>query len=141
MGMKASVRAAASLTVLAAVGTPVSVAAQRRSEPVTQLSASLYVRHDSNVARADADRAAQRNLARADQRATPSIDLVVARPLGRNTLSINASAGYDFYRRNKRLNRERLSLGAAAGVLLFVGFGIIAGGLVRLSDTVSFHDD
>lgn len=32
-------------------------------------------------------------------------------------------------------------LGAAAGVLLFVGFGIIAGGLVRLSDTVSFHDD
>ncbi|WUI93436.1 sugar ABC transporter permease [Nocardia puris] len=32
-------------------------------------------------------------------------------------------------------------LGAAAGVLLFGGFAVIAGVLVRLSEKVSFHDD
>ncbi|WP_082392757.1 carbohydrate ABC transporter permease [Nocardia arizonensis] len=32
-------------------------------------------------------------------------------------------------------------LSAAAGVLLFVGFGVLAGGLVWLSERVSFHDD
>ncbi|WP_278262455.1 sugar ABC transporter permease [Nocardia sp. AG03] len=32
-------------------------------------------------------------------------------------------------------------LGAAAGVLLFVGFGILAAVLVRLSDKVAVHDD
>lgn len=115
--LKSSARATASLAVLAAAAIPTAASAQRRAEPVTQLTASLAVRHDSNVARANAETAASRNLTLGDQRATPSLDLVVSRPLGRNTLSLNASAGYDFYRRNKRLNRERLSLGALAGVM------------------------
>ncbi|KAA2261430.1 sugar ABC transporter permease [Solihabitans fulvus] len=32
-------------------------------------------------------------------------------------------------------------LGAAAGVLLFAAFGLVAAGLVRLSERLSFHDD
>jgi multiple sugar transport system permease protein len=32
-------------------------------------------------------------------------------------------------------------LGAAAGMIFFVGFGVIAAGLVALSDRVSFHDN
>jgi multiple sugar transport system permease protein len=32
-------------------------------------------------------------------------------------------------------------LGAAAGILLFVGFGIVAAGLVWLSERLTFHDD
>jgi len=92
-------------------------------EPVTEISAALDVRHDSNVARSDLDRARARGLTPSDQRATPSLNLIYSRPLGRNTVSINASAGYDFYRNNPRLNRERLSLGATgvamAGPLTF----------------------
>jgi multiple sugar transport system permease protein len=31
-------------------------------------------------------------------------------------------------------------LSAAAGVLLFLGFGVVAAGLVWLSDRLAFHD-
>ncbi|NJR77850.1 outer membrane beta-barrel protein [Sphingomonas corticis] len=117
MGITASTRAAASLAGLAMLGTGTTAAAQARREPETAISLSLDVRHDSNVARSNAASASARNLSRADQRATPAINVVVSRPLGRNMLSLNASAGYDFYRRNKRFNRERLSLGSAANVL------------------------
>lgn len=117
MGITASTRTAASLAGLAMIGISPAVEAQGRREATTDLTVSLDVRHDSNVARSDAQTAAARNLSRADQRVTPAINLVVARPLGRNTLSINASAGYDFYRRNKRFNRERLSFGGNANVL------------------------
>lgn len=86
-------------------------------QPVTEISASLDVRHDSNVARTSADRASTRGLTPSDQRATPSLNLLYSRPLGRNTVAINASAGYDFYRRNPRLNRERLSLGATGAAM------------------------
>ncbi|MGJ3628667.1 hypothetical protein AB5I41_20335 [Sphingomonas sp. MMS24-JH45] len=89
---------------------------------------SLDVRHDSNVVRSSADRAAARGLVRSDQRATPSIDLILARPLGRNRVQIVASAGYDFYRRNSRLNRERLSL---------IGDGSVIGGPLTIDVTAA----
>lgn len=79
-------------------------------EDVTAIDLSLDVRHDSNVVRSNIERANARGLVRSDQRATPSIDFILARPLGRNRVQLVASAGYDFYRRNSRLNRERLSL-------------------------------
>lgn len=88
-------------------------------QDITAIDLSLDVRHDSNVVRSSADRAAARGLVRSDQRATPSIDFILARPLGRNRVQLVASAGYDFYRRNSRLNRERLSL---------VGDGTVIGG-------------
>lgn len=116
MGIRTSAWTA-SLATLAVAATPGTASAQPRREAITQLEASLAVRHDSNVARSDAQRALERNLTRADQRATPSLDLIVSRPLGRNTFTINASAGYDFYRRNKRLNRERLSFGGVSNLM------------------------
>lgn len=115
------------------VGAP--AAAQVRevaNQPVTKLSFTLEDRYDSNIARTSAALAARRGLVLSDERATPAVQLTVARPLGRNTISLTASAGYDFYRRNTQLNRERLSLGGTAQ---------LAAGLcdVVVSPTVSRH--
>ena len=118
MGNKASAMVAASAAMLAAGGSAGPAAAQGlRAQDTNQVTLSLDVRHDSNVARSDLQRAQARGLAQADQRATPSIDVLFARPLGRNRVSLNASAGYDFYRRNKRLNRERLTFGGNGTVV------------------------
>lgn len=111
MGKTASAGVAASAAILATSWGGGAAAQGLPAQNVTEIAASLDVRHDSNVARSDADRAQARGLTRADQRATPSLDFTYIRPLGRNRVSILASAGYDFYRRNKRLNRERLTFG------------------------------
>ncbi|MGC7532536.1 hypothetical protein ACPWML_26315, partial [Pandoraea pneumonica] len=41
----------------------------------------------------------------------------VNKALGRNSLTLSGFAGYDFYRRNKQLNRERLGLNADLGLV------------------------
>ncbi len=85
-------------------------------DPVTELVASVEVRHDSNVARADPIRAATRGLVQSDQHATVGTELNIARSLGRNTLQLTAFTGYTFYRHNKQLNSERLSFDGAVGL-------------------------
>lgn len=86
--------------------------------PATSVSLTTSLRTDTNVAKADPARAAQRGLDRADQRLTMGAELSLFRPLGRNSLELTAFAGYDFYRRNTQLNRERLSLDGAVGFSL-----------------------
>lgn len=81
-------------------------------QPQTEIYVATEVRHDSNVARTDPTLAASRGLVNGDERLTPSIGVLINRPLGRNALMLNGSIGYDFYRRNHRLNRERLNFGA-----------------------------
>lgn len=75
-----------------------------------KLTAALEARHDSNVPRSDAAKAALRGLARADQRLSPSLSADLTLPFSDNRLQVKAGIGYDFYRRNDRLNRERLRL-------------------------------
>lgn len=106
--------AIAGAVALVAAAAPAS--AQQAGGQVTELSFTIEDRHDSNIARTDRARASQRGLALGDTRTTPAVQLTVARPLGRNTIGLTASAGYDFYRRNTRLNRERITLAANAGI-------------------------
>ena len=117
--------------VVVAMATTVSKAqAQRGSDgPITELAFTLEDRHDSNIARTDRTRAAIRGLELGDWRATPALQLTVARPLGRNTLALTASAGYDFYRRNTQLNRERISV---------AGNAVLNANACRLTLTPSF---
>jgi hypothetical protein len=95
-----------------------SVGAQAQQAPtnVTQIELSADVEHDSNIARSSAAVAGNRGLKQSDELFTLGAGLTIARPLGRNTLSVNAFVGYDFHRRNTRLNRERLSFSGAANV-------------------------
>lgn len=71
---------------------------------------SLNARYDSNVPRLNDDAVDLRGLEREDIRISPGVQLGVARNLGRHQVGLNSYLGYDFYVRNTRLNRERLSV-------------------------------
>ncbi len=95
-------------------------AAAQSATPVRHidLGASGDILYDSNVARASADQAAVRGLEREDMRFTPAITVDALFPIGRQSISVIGSGGYDFYARNSRLNRERISLDTALGLRL-----------------------
>ena len=107
------------LATLATLGIPTGASAAQgtaAAKPQMDINFSLEVRHDTNVARTNDVLAAARGLKRADERVTPGVQVSVVRPLGRHTLSVNGFVGYDFYRRNTRLNRERIGISASAGI-------------------------
>jgi hypothetical protein len=67
--------------------------------------------YDSNVARANDEQALARGLVQEDFRFTPAATLDMFIPVvGRHGVFANGFAGYDFYDRNTRLNRERIEL-------------------------------
>lgn len=110
----AALGAAAVLAAGAATAQSAATAISPEDEGI-HANVGLDVGYDSNVARsAGAILAAGR---RSDMRATPSINVTVAKLLGRNSLTLDANAGYDFYRRNAQLNRERLGFGADLGLV------------------------
>jgi Putative beta-barrel porin 2 len=53
---------------------------------------------------------------RDDFRLSPSLQVNIVQPFGRQTLTLLGGAGYDFYRRNSRLERERINLQAKANL-------------------------
>lgn len=80
---------------------------QTVTEPVTELSFTAQVRHDSNIASNGTP-----GLDTSDDRLNIGAAIRLARPFGRHSLSVDGFLGYDFYRRNKNLNAERISFGA-----------------------------
>ena len=105
---------------IAAVAIAYPVAAQAQSAAFgappegIQVQAILDEVHDSNIARsAGAVLTGQRS----DERVTPTLNITVNKALGQNSLTLSAFAGYDFYRRNKELNRERLGLNGDLGLV------------------------
>ena len=66
--------------------------------------------YDSNVAHSDLALAQARGLTPSDESFRPSVALNLGRRLGRQTLFLQGSVGYDFYRRNHVLDRERIDL-------------------------------
>lgn len=84
--------------------------AQTIAEPVNELAFTAELRHDTNVARSDELLATRQGLRRSDERLSLGASFTLARPLGRNNVSVNAFLGYDFYRRNSQLNRERIAV-------------------------------
>lgn len=81
-----------------------------------EVGLNFDLRYLGNAASADAATAAARGLVLEDQRLTVGVDVVISRTLGRNTLKLAGNVGYDFYRRNERLNRERIGLRGDVGV-------------------------
>lgn len=66
--------------------------------------------YESNVLRQPKFFPVPRGFARNDFRLSPSINLDIVQPFGRQKLTLVGGAGYDFYRRNSRLERERINL-------------------------------
>lgn len=79
-----------------------------------ELGFELGLQADSNVARANAARAALRGLDRADLRVSPALTATIDYPIGPHLIEGNAYLGYDFYMRNPRLDAERLNLDGRA---------------------------
>ncbi len=81
-----------------------------------EVGLNFDLRHMGNSVGASQATAAASGLVLSDQRLTVGVDVVVNRDIGRNTLQLAANVGYDFYRRNERLNRERIGLRGEAGI-------------------------
>lgn len=73
------------------------------------IDASVRLQYDSNVLRS-IDPAAMPGAQSDDVRVTPALGFDILRPIGRQAVFLNGSVGYDFYRKNTRLNRERLDV-------------------------------
>ena len=52
-----------------------------------------------------------------DVRLSPSLDISVAYPFGRQSAFLGGSIAYDFYRRHNQLNRERISLDGGVNIV------------------------
>ncbi|WP_287459507.1 outer membrane beta-barrel protein [Sphingomonas sp.] len=107
------------LATVAAIAVVCPMAAQAQSAygappEGIQVQAILDEVHDSNVARSAGTILSGK---RSDERVTPTLNVTVNKALGRNSLTLSGFAGYDFYRRNKQLNRERLGLNADLGLV------------------------
>ena len=83
-------------------------------------SATLQVRaratYDTNVARGNSVVAAARNVRKDDILYAPSAKVDVVWPVGRQSVFLQGTAGYEFYQYNKKLQREQIALtGGATG--------------------------
>lgn len=87
--------------------------AQRAPEPHIDLNLDFITKYDENVSRVSDEVAHTRNVSRSDVSISPMITVDVERPLGsQNRVGVTGHVGYQFYRRNTQLNRERISLNA-----------------------------
>lgn len=96
---------------------PAQLVAQT-ADPHFDITASLYGRHNSNIVRTSKSAAEARGISRADQTLSPTLTLDMLRPVGQHQINLQASAGYQFYRKNTRLNRESLSADGLASLHL-----------------------
>lgn len=82
--------------------------------------AQVLVLYDSNSARSGKAIAQQRALSPEDVTVTPTVNVRFSQPIGRQTLSLAGSAGYQFHQRNKSLDRQYYDVNG--GVATIVGF-------------------
>ena len=82
------------------------------------VSVSLGYTHDDNVDRLNSASAGLRGIQSSDDIFSPAINLNLTHQLGRETVFLSGSAGYDYYSQNTILNSERINL-AGGGTAKF----------------------
>jgi hypothetical protein len=82
------------------------------------VSVSVAYTHDDNVDRLNSADSALRGIQSSDDIFSPAINLNLTHALGRETVYLQGSAGYDYYAQNTLLNSERINL-AAGGTAKF----------------------
>jgi hypothetical protein len=98
--------------LLFATGAALAVTTPARAQEFkTSLRAGGEVLYDSNLLRLNHARGGSDG---SDVRITPAIDIDIVRPIGRDNMALTGFVGYDFYRRNSFLNRERIRLDASS---------------------------
>jgi hypothetical protein len=96
-----------------------AVAQADQAGPRTDVRISATDSYEDNVLRLNKVTPTPNGFTRADYRFTPSLDIDIVQPIGLQSVFLNGTAGYDFYKRNQRLERERINL--AGGADLHVG--------------------
>jgi Putative beta-barrel porin 2 len=99
--------------IVAAVILPcVSHAALAQSSQTRRIGVFISAQevYENNVLRQPDAFPVPPGFARNDFRLSPSINVDIIQPIGRQTITLLGGAGYDFYRRNSRLERERINL-------------------------------
>jgi hypothetical protein len=79
---------------------------------------SVQESYEDNVLRQPDDFPVIPGFSREDFRFSPSLNVNIEQPVGRQTLTLLGGVGYDFYRRNSRLERERINLQAKANLAI-----------------------
>ncbi len=119
--------------LFASGGRAYGAAAPPPQPQVTKLDIDVVaaVLYDSNVADSSALLAQQRGLKLSDESFRPSLAFNLGHRLGRQTVYLQGSVGYDFYRVNHVLNRERIDI--HPGVLGQIGLcsGNLSGDYTR----------
>lgn len=105
-------RMVAPLVGLAAAAVPHAASAQRAPEARKEIRLDLVTRYDENVGRASEALTEARGLGGSDVIISPVATINVQRLFGPHRAGITGQVGYDFYRRNTKLNRERINLDA-----------------------------
>lgn len=113
------------------------VTATAVAAPTIVITPHVDVLYDTNVARASKVVAEVRGLHRSDIRYTPALDFSIEAPLGRQVIFLDGLVGYDFYQRNRQLNRERIAATGGARVSLSRCSGTISGNLSRRQSEIS----
>jgi hypothetical protein len=80
------------------------------------VSLNVQESYEDNVLRQPDFFPVPQGFSRNDFRLSPSLQLDVVQPVGRQSLTLVGAVGYDFYRRNTRLERERINLQAKANL-------------------------
>lgn len=93
-------------------------AALAQTSATRNIGVSLNVQesYEDNVLRQPDFFPVPQGFSRNDFRLSPSLQLDVVQPVGRQSLTLIGAVGYDFYRRNTRLERERINLQAKANL-------------------------
>jgi hypothetical protein len=90
----------------------VSQAAFAQSGETRRIDVSVGVQetYEDNILRQPDSFPVPRGFARNDFRLSPSLNVDIVQPVGRQKLTLAGGIGYDFYRRNKLLERENIDL-------------------------------
>jgi hypothetical protein len=107
---------AAVLALAPAVARAQAAAPVAAGESRTSIQGSVTGIYDNNVSRSNASIAAARGLVQQDFIVEPNVAFDLARPIGRQSLFLTGSTGYDFYARNRVFNRERIDVAGGAAL-------------------------
>ncbi len=128
---------------LAVTAAPAPGAAQTAASEVApggrvqDVDLSVETLYDSNVAAYGIGNGGRRGFRHSDIIFEPAIHVDLARPIGRETVYIQGSAGYDFYTRNTILNRENINLTGGALAPIGICQTTVAGAYSRAQSDLS----
>lgn len=117
MGLAAGRSFVGRLPVVAVVAL-VPGAAFGQQAPARQFSISpqLRLEYDNNVLRLPDSVATPVGRHRSDYRSSPQLAINIVRPIGRQSVFLTGSVGYDFYKYNRQLSRERINLSGGGSI-------------------------